>query len=97
MAHKVVLTWNAPTTGDPVATYDVKRAPAPSGVIGTYVSIGSPTATTFEDDTVVAGQEYAYEVAAVNAAGESAFTAAFLATIPLAAPGAPSGLTGTIS
>lgn len=97
--HKVILNWVAPTTGDPVASYDVRRAPAPGGVAGVFASIATPepTGTTYEDDTVVAGQEYAYEVAAVNAAGESAFTAAFFATIPLGAPSSPTALTGIVS
>ena len=99
MAHQVVLNWIAPTTGDPVTSYDVKRAPAPGGVIGVFASIASPepTATTYTDITVVAGQEYAYEVASVNASGESAPCTSILVTIPLAIPNPPTGLTGTPS
>jgi hypothetical protein len=99
MAHQVVLTWIAPTTGDAPTSYDVKRAPAPGGVIGTYVSIASPepTATTYTDLTVVGGQEYAYEVASVNSAGESAPCADILVTVPLGDPNPPSGLTAVAS
>ena len=99
MAHSVVLTWVAPTIGDPVVSYDVKRAPAPGGVIGTYASIANPepTATTYTDLAVTAGSEYAYEVCSVNASGESAPCASVLATIPLAVPQAPSALVAVAS
>ena len=99
MAHSVVLTWQAPTTGDPVVSYDVKRAPAPAGVVGTYVSIANPepTTTTYTDLTVVAGQEYSYEVCSVNAAGESTPCPSVLATIPLAFPQAPTNLVAVAS
>lgn len=99
MAHQVVLTWVAPTTGDPVASYDVKRAPAPGGIVGTYVSIASVTAptTTYTDLTAAAGQEYSYEVCSVNAAGESAPCPSVLSTVPLAIPVAPSGLVAVAS
>jgi hypothetical protein len=99
MAHQVILNWIAPVGGDPVVSYDVKRALAPAGVIGTYVSIANPepTATTYTDTTVVAGTEYAYEVASVNASGESAPCADILVTIPLAIPNPPTGLVGTPS
>lgn len=96
MAHQVVLSWIAPTSGDPVVSYDVLRAPAPGGVVGTYVSIANPepTATTYTDLAVVAGQEYAYEVKSRNAAGESTPCPSILVIIPLAVPNPPTGLTG---
>lgn len=99
MAHKAVLTWVAPVGGDPVVSYDVKRADAPGGVVGVYVSIANPepTTTTYTDTTVVAGQEYSYEVCSVNAAGESAPCPSVLVTVPLGIPGAPTNLTGTAS
>ena len=73
MAHQIVLTWDAPLTGPTVVSYDVQRAPAPNGVVGVYVSIASPepTVTTYTDTTVVAGQEYSYQVLAVDSLGES--------------------------
>jgi hypothetical protein len=99
MAHQVILTWVAPTTGDPVVSYDVKRAPAPGGVIGTYVSIASPepTTTSYIDTAVTAGSEYSYEVCSVNASGESVPCANVLATIPLAVPQPPTGLAAVAS
>jgi fibronectin type 3 domain-containing protein len=99
MTHQVVLTWTAPTTGDAPTSYDVKRAPVTAGVVGTFASIASPepTATTYTDTAVVAGQEYAYEVCSVNAAGESTPCPDITVTIPVSAPNPPTGLTGTPS
>lgn len=99
MAHLVTLTWVAPTSGDAPASYDVKRAPAPGGVIGTYASIASPepTATTYVDTTAVAGQEYSYEVCSVNAGGESTPCPNILVTIPVSVPNAPTGLAFQVS
>jgi|ERR1019366_6692066 hypothetical protein len=96
MAHQAVLNWIEPSTGDPVATYDVQKAPAPLGVIGTYVSIASvPVGThTYTDLAVVAGDEIDYRVASKNASGESTFvTLATPVIIPLAVPAPPTGLT----
>lgn len=97
--HAATLTWVAPVGGDPVVSYDVKRAPAPGGVVGTYVSIASPepTTTTYVDTTVVAGQEYSYEVCSVNASGESVPCPSVLVTVPVAAPNPPSGLVAVAS
>ena len=99
MSHQVVLNWVAPVAGDPPTSYDVKRAPAPAGVVGAYVSIASPepTATTYTDTTVVGGQEYAYEVCSVNSVGESSPCADILVSVPLAVPNPPTGLTGIAS
>jgi ribulose kinase len=99
MAHQVTLNWVAPATGDPVATYDVKRAPVVGGVVGAFASIANPepSATTYVDTTVVAGLAYAYEVSSVNANGESAPCTAVQVLIPLATPQPPTGLVGTPS
>jgi len=99
MAHSVVLTWVAPTSGDPVVSYDVQRAPAPAGVVGTYASIANPepTTTTYTDTDVVAGQEYSYQVCSVNGSGESVPSANVLVTIPLAVPQAPTSLKAVAS
>jgi hypothetical protein len=97
LAHQVVLTWVAPTTGDAVVSYDVKRAPVTAGVVGTFVSIASPepTATTYTDLAVVAGAEYSYEVSSVNGAGESTPCPSILVTVPLGAPQPPTGLSAS--
>lgn len=99
MAHQVVLTWNAPTTGDPVVSYDVQRAPIVNGVVGTFASIANPepTTTTYTDTAVVAGQKYAYQVASVNAAGESSPCPSIQVAVPLASPAPPTNLSGNPS
>lgn len=99
MAHQVVLNWIAPASGDAPVSYNVKRAPAPSGVVGTFVQIANVPAssTTYTDTVVVAGQEYAYEVTSVNSAGESVPCPIVLATVPLAVPNPPTGLTAVAS
>lgn len=99
MAHKVVLTWQAPTTGV-VTSYDVKRAPVVNGVLGAFVSIANPepTVTTYEDDgPFVEGQTFEYEVCSVNPAGESAPCPAVTEIIPFSLPGAPTNLVGEAS
>lgn len=97
--HKVILTWTAPTVGDPPVSYDVKRATVTNKVAGPFVSIASPepTATTYEDDTVVAGGDYQYEVSSVNAAGESSPCPDVEVVIPLGIPNPPTALIGTAS
>lgn len=91
MSHQVTLSWVPPSQGDAPSSYDVRRAPAPNGVIGAFVSIATPTSAAYVDTTVVSG-EYAYEVSSVNAAGESAPCASVLVTVPVAVPNPPSGL-----
>lgn len=99
MSHQVSLSWTAPSGSDPVVSYDVKRAPAPGGVVGTYVSIASPepTSTSYVDTTVTAGVEYSYEVCSVNSAGESVPCPNVVVTIPLAIPAPPTALQATAS
>lgn len=95
MAHSVTLTWVAPTTGDAPVSYDVQRALVTAGVVGAYASIANPepTALTYTDNGPFAeGGEYAYQVASVNSAGESAPCAAVEVTIPISQPNPPTGL-----
>jgi fibronectin type III domain protein len=100
MAHSVILTWVAPTSGGAVVSYDVKRAPVTAGVVGTYASIASPepTTTTYTDlGPFTEGAEYSYEVSSVNPNGESTPCPAVTATIPFSAPQPPTGLTAVAS
>lgn len=66
---QVELTWDpASSSGDPVVTYDVLRAPAGSSsfqVIGT----SDKTQTTYEDVTAQKDQSYHYVVESVDASG----------------------------
>jgi len=52
----VILNWNAVVGA---ATYNVKRGTAPGGP---YTTVGSPSATTFTDNTAVNGTTYYYVV-----------------------------------
>lgn len=99
MAHQVVLNWIAPASGDPVVSYDVKRALVSGGATGPFVSIANPqpTNTTFTDTSVVASQEYVYEVCSVNGAGESVPCPSVTVTVPLGVPQPPTALTGIAS
>lgn len=75
----VTLTWTAPASGGPVATYKVYRlagtSTSESAVKGGTVlasSLSSST-TTFNDTTLASGAgAHSYTVTAVNAGGESA-------------------------
>jgi fibronectin type 3 domain-containing protein len=65
----VDLTWTASTDAYGVASYRVRRG-------GTL--IGSPTGTTFSDETVASNTSYSYTVSAVdNAGNESAQSTAY--------------------
>ena len=68
-AYEVNLTWDAPTSSsDPVASYNVYRAPTGST---SYQQINSSTVTTtaYTDTSVLDGQVYDYIVESVDAAG----------------------------
>jgi DNA/RNA endonuclease G (NUC1)/fibronectin type 3 domain-containing protein len=56
----VVITWN-PVAG--AATYNVKRS---TTIGGPYTSVGSPSTTTFTDNTASNGTTYYYVVAAFS-------------------------------
>lgn len=71
---QVVLSW---TTSPGASSYNVKRSTmSDSG----YVTIGTPSVTTFTDAGVVNGMTYYYVVTALNGAGESAASAEVSAT-----------------
>lgn len=77
------LTWTASTDNVGVTGYDVFRAPG-SGGTGTFVSVGTTTATTFTDTL---NNVFRYEVRARDAAGNtSAFTAPVTAFPPPCPP-----------
>ena len=63
---KTTLSW---TAGDNTETgYDVQRKASSDG---TYASIGTPTAESYEDSTIAKGNSYWYRVFATNANGTS--------------------------
>lgn len=89
---QIALSWSAvgSATG-----YIVQRASA-SG--GPYLTVASPTGTSFTDTGLTNGSPYFYIVLATNSAGSSSPSAEVSATpvsgIPVA-PGAPTGLAAT--
>src|SRR5258708_3312149 len=88
---QVALSWNASTSA---TSYNVKR----STVSGTgYVTVSSPTTTSYTDAGVTNGTTYYYVVTAVNGFGESANSAQASATPnpPPPPPAAPTGLAAT--
>lgn len=72
----VTLTWTAVSgaTG-----YSVTRATISSGP---YISIATPTATTYTDTTVAQNATYYYEVIATNSGGDGASSAAVSVLVP---------------
>jgi hypothetical protein len=73
----ISLQWSANPSSDHVTNYNVLRA-ASSG--GPYSAIGSPTNNSYNDNTVVSGTTYYYEIQAINAAGASAASSPIAAT-----------------
>jgi fibronectin type 3 domain-containing protein len=82
-SYAVNLSWDAPTSSpDPVAGYEVYRAPSGSTM---YQLLNSSveTATNYSDTTVEDGLSYDYIVESVDASGnESAPTSPVAVSIP---------------
>lgn len=95
----VTLTWNAPTSGDPVVTYIIEAGSVSGAANLANFSTGSP-ATSYSASGVVASTYY-MRVRAKNAAGTSAPSNEAILVVGGAActsaPNAPSGLTSTVS
>ena len=85
---QVALSWTA-STG--TTSYNMKRSTT-SG--GPYMTISSPTTTSYTDAGLTNGTTYYYVVSAVNAAGESANSSQASAkpVAPQTAPPVPMGL-----
>jgi fibronectin type 3 domain-containing protein len=85
---QITLTWN---TSNGAISYNLKRATTAGGP---YMTIGSPTISSFTNTGLTNGNSYFYVVSALNAAGESANSGEVTAT-PMASvtpPAAPAGL-----
>lgn len=88
----VTVTWNASPTA---TSYKIYRS-TNQGSQGTL--IGSSSAPSYSDATVVNGSTYYYVVTAANSAGESAAStqsAPATPQVPLTAPPAPTGVNAT--
>jgi hypothetical protein len=87
----VSLSWTASTGA---TSYNVYRGTTSGGEGATPIATGITT-TSYPDTGLTNGQEYFYEVAAVNSAGTSAMSNEASATPEAPAPPAPTGLTAT--
>ncbi|MDX6310528.1 MAG: phosphatidylinositol-3-phosphatase [Nocardioidaceae bacterium] len=68
------LNWTAPSDGgSPITGYKIYRGTTSGGE--TLLDSPSGTSTTYSDTTAVSGQQYFYQVSAVNAIGEGARSA----------------------
>jgi fibronectin type 3 domain-containing protein len=82
-SYAVNLSWDAPSSSaDPVAGYNIYRAPSGSS---TYQLLNSSVdgQTTYVDSTVQSGQTYEYIVESIDDSGvESTPTSPITVTIP---------------
>lgn len=71
------LTWAAPTSGGTVATYNVRYGAHPAS---SWTTLSGITGTSTTVAGLAAGSSYDYQVEAVNAGGNSGWTATTTAT-----------------
>ncbi len=89
----VDLNWNAPAIdgGTPVTNYNIYRGTSPGTEV--FLTQIGPV-TTYNDNTLVNGQVYYYQVSAVNVIGEGTLSGETSA-IPVNVPGSPLNPTTT--
>ena len=96
----VTLTWDDPGD-DTITGYVILRRVRENNVGGEFSELVPDTgsaATTYTDDTVVAGITYTYRIKAINGAGTSERSRWFHIDIPAAPiPDKPTGLSATAS
>ena len=89
--QEVMLSWIQPSGGAEVTGYEYEQ-----DVSGRWISTGS-TDTTTTVTGLTNGQSYTFRVRAVNSAGASAASTASASVTPATVPGAPTGLSATVS
>ena len=89
--RQVMLSWVQPSGGAEVTHYEYEQDGS-----GTWISTGS-TATSYTVTGLTNGQSYTFKVRAANSAGASAASAASPSVTPATVPGAPTGLSATVS
>ncbi|HWW00426.1 MAG TPA: fibronectin type III domain-containing protein [Candidatus Acidoferrum sp.] len=93
---QINLSWTASTDNVGVTGYLVERQNPGSG---SFVQVGTPSGTTFNDSGLTAGTNYSYRVRATDAAGNLSLYSAVVSATTLAPdtqpPTAPTGLTAT--
>ena len=89
--NKVALTWSPPALdgGSPITAYRVYRGPSAGTENPTPITTLSGSATSFDDTTATPGTTYWYQVAAVNAIGETRSNEKSAAATAATAPAAP--------
>ena len=89
--RQVMLSWVQPSGGAEVTGYEYEQ-----DVSGTWISTGS-TDTSYTVTGLTNGQSYTFRVRAANSAGRSAASTASASVTPATVPGAPTGLSATVS
>ena len=89
--RQVMLSWVQPSGGAEVTHYEYEL-----DLSGTWTSTGS-TDTDYTVTGLTNGQTYTFRVRAVNSAGPSAASTASASVTPATVPGAPTGLSVTVS
>lgn len=94
---QVLLSWTDNAVNE--TGFAIRRSTDNGATYSTIATVGAATGTglvTFTDDTVIAGQNYAYTVAAINSAGSSTYSNMARA-MSLTLPAAPSNVSVTSS
>ena len=89
--RQVMLSWVQPSGGAEVTDYEYELDGS-----GTWISTGS-TDTDYTVRNLTNGQPYTFKVRAANSAGQSAASTASASVTPATVPGAPTGLSATVS
>ena len=89
--RQVMLSWVLPSGGAALTHYEYEQDGS-----GTWISTGG-TATDYTVTGLTNGQPYTFKVRALNSAGASAASAASPSVTPATVPGAPTGLSATVS
>ena len=89
--RQVMLSWVQPSGGAEVTDYEYEL-----DLSGTWISTGS-TDTDYTVRNLTNGQPYTFKVRAANSAGQSAASTASASVTPATVPGAPTGLSATVS
>jgi hypothetical protein len=93
---QVSLTWAAPVSdgGSPITGYAIEKSPSTGTPIWTSVAtVGA--VTSYPVTGLTNGASYIFRVQAINALGNSPWSAPSAAVRAATTPGAPTGLTGT--
>ena len=89
---RVALSWTDNANNE--TGFEIQRATGAAGAFATIATVGA-NAITYTDTTVLPSTTYRYQVRAVNAAGNSAFSNIATVTTPSLIPAAPTNLAGT--